>query len=80
MNWSRLFSPCPFGHADNPVMVLRGRKMHHECRRCQADLGEVLAGQKFKRRKVKKLARVLTLATRQPKSAELREMPKASRG
>lgn len=47
--WS-LFSPCLFGHAE-PIKVVRKKKMHFECSRCQADLGVVLPKQKFKVRK-----------------------------
>jgi hypothetical protein len=53
MIFSTLFSPCLFGH-DHPVKVLQGKVLHFQCPRCLADLGSVLAGQQFKKRKVKK--------------------------
>lgn len=51
---ARWFSPClVIGHSEEQIKVLRGDKLHLECSRCQADLGEVLPGQKFTARKVK---------------------------
>jgi hypothetical protein len=46
-----IFSPCFFGHADDPLKVVRGKALHFECRRCGQDLGIVLPKQKFKARK-----------------------------
>lgn len=70
MTLSRLFSSCCFSHADDPLIVMRGKQMRWECRRCQTDLGEVLAGQHYKARKPVKLrkrrsASVLTLTRKQ---------------
>jgi len=69
MSLSRLFSACLFGHADDPVIVMDGKTMRHECRRCQADLGIVLAGQKFRARKLRPKkrpsAKVLRMARKQ---------------
>ncbi len=66
MNLRVLLSPCLLGHATDPLTVVVGKAMHYECRRCQADLGPVLAGQKFKARRVKvkkqASAKVLKLA------------------
>lgn len=68
MNLARWWSPCWFGHAE-PIKSLVGKAMHFTCPTCCADLGEVLAGQKFKARKPAKVkkrksAEVLTLAGR----------------
>lgn len=68
MKLSQLFSVCAFGH-DEPIKVTHGSVLHFECSRCQADLGVVLAGQKFKQRKAvkvrkRKSADVLALAER----------------
>ena len=65
MTWARLFSPCWLGH-EEPIKVLKGRVLSFECSRCQANLGAVLPGQRFRVRKDKKLkprrlAKVLTL-------------------
>lgn len=57
MTFRQLFSPCLFGHAPDPLTVVRGKVMRHECRRCCADLGAVLKGQRFKARKLLKLVR-----------------------
>lgn len=69
MNLSRLFSACFFGHADDPVIVMDGKTMHYACRRCQADMGVVLAGQKFKARRLRPRkrpsAKVLRMAKRE---------------
>lgn len=54
---SRLCGPCYFSHGDT-VKVLHGKTLHLQCARCHADLGEVLAGQKYRARKVKKAKRV----------------------
>ena len=66
MSWRRLFTSCLFGHSPDPLMVLRGKVMHHECRRCQADLGAVLPDLTFHGRRVdapkRKSADVLRLA------------------
>lgn len=51
MSWRRLFTSCLFGHSPDPLMVLRGKAMHHECRRCLADLGPVLPDLAFNGRK-----------------------------
>lgn len=62
-----LFSSCLFSHASDPVLVIVKGVTRWECRRCQADLGEVLAGQSYKARKAKKAkkrATVLTLKRR----------------
>ena len=67
MNWKRLFSACWFGHAD-PIKDFRWTKdgaiapplqLVHRCPACQADLGVILKGQKFKARKERK-AKTLT--------------------
>jgi hypothetical protein len=55
MTLGQLFSPCVFGHASDPVFVVQGNQMRHACRRCLADLGEVLPK---KVKKPKKLAAV----------------------
>ena len=50
----RLWNPfhvCAFGHASDPIKILRKGVLHFECVRCQANLGPVLKGQKFKARK-----------------------------
>ena len=66
MNLRVLLSPCLLGHAADPLIVMRGKQARFECRRCQSDLGPVLAGQKFKARRVKvkkqASAKVLKLA------------------
>ncbi len=49
-----LFSPCVFGHASDPLIVLIKGVTHWEGRRCHQDLGIVLAGQKYRARRVKK--------------------------
>ena len=46
-----LFSACLFGHPSDPVIVRVDGVTRFECRRCQADLGAILSGQKFKARK-----------------------------
>jgi hypothetical protein len=66
MNW---LSACLFSHAPDPIKVVKGTVLHFECQRCLADLGPVLAGQRFRPRKVKKPSRkvqaqVLSLAER----------------
>ena len=70
MNLARLFSPCLFTHSLDRVMVLHGKALHMECARCQMDLGPVLAGQRYRERKEKKVrtkrsAAVLRMAKRQ---------------
>lgn len=51
-----LFSVCLFGHAEDPIKVLKGKRLHFECVRCHQDLGVILPKQKFKQRKeVKKV-------------------------
>lgn len=50
MRLSQLFSVCLFGH-DDPIKVLKGKKLHFECSRCHQDLGIVLPKQKLKVRK-----------------------------
>ena len=66
MNWRSLLSPCLFNHARDPLIVMRGTESRFECRRCCADLGPVLAGQRFRSRKVKRIkqasAKVLKIA------------------
>ena len=53
---SRLLSECWFSHED-PIKVLKGKKLHLQCPKCHADLGIVLKGQRFRERKQpKKLA------------------------
>lgn len=54
---------CLFGHASDPLIVLRGKVMHHECRNCQADLGVVLPDQVLKVKTVK----VKRVTKRKPK-------------
>ena len=66
MIFSRLFSGCWLGHTD-PVKVLKGRVLHLECGECQADLGPVLPGQKYKARKI-------TRKVRKRKSADVLKM------
>ena len=59
------FSSCLFGHASDPVLVIVKGVTRWECRRCQADLGAVLPGQKYRSRKRPKgKATVLTLKRR----------------
>ncbi len=48
MNW---LSPCLFSHAPDPMIVVDGKVMRFECRRCGEDLGVVLAGQRYKARR-----------------------------
>ena len=63
MTWrTRLCSPCLFGHAAHPLLTMVRGVAHHECRRCQADLGAVLGAKRQKPPKRK--AVVLTLAKR----------------
>ena len=50
-----LFHPCLLGHVSDPVIVMHGTVMHFACRRCQADLGEVLPGQAFRVKPIKPL-------------------------
>lgn len=64
----RLFSACAFGHGE-PLKIMRDGQLHFECSQCQADLGVVLAGQKYRARRVRvkklKSAKVLKLARKQ---------------
>ena len=53
MTLRELWQGCIVSHAGDPLTVMHGKVMHYECRRCQGDLGPVLAGQKFKARRVK---------------------------
>ena len=47
-----IFHPCfLIGHQGDPLIMRRGNQLVKECRRCQANLGPVLKGQKFKARK-----------------------------
>jgi hypothetical protein len=71
MNLSLIFSHCfVFGHED-PVKVWSEGKLSFQCPTCHQDLGEVLPGQKFIKRKVKakrkskKPASVLRLTQKQ---------------
>jgi hypothetical protein len=70
MKLSHVFSHCfIFGH-DHPVKVMQGKVFRFQCPRCTADLGGVLEGQKFKKRKAVKVrkrrsAKVLHLAKKQ---------------
>ena len=57
MNLLALFGACVFGHARDPLIVMHGKVMTHECRRCQMNLGPVLAGQLLKVKKIKKAKR-----------------------
>lgn len=66
MDFLRLFSTCMFSHASDPVIVRVDGVTRFECRNCQADLGEVLAGQKFRQRK--------TVKARKRKSADVLRM------
>ena len=55
MKLSNLFSSCVFRHDRDPLFVLVEGVTHFQCSRCQADLGPVLAGQKYRARKVPKV-------------------------
>lgn len=61
----RLLSSCAFGHGE-PLKIMRDGQLHFECSQCQADLGVVLAGQKYRARRVRvkklKSAKVLRIA------------------
>ena len=62
MTWrTRLCSPCLFGHAAHPLLTMVRGVAHHECRRCQADLGAVLGAVRVKK-PPKRKAVVLTMA------------------
>ena len=48
MSWlTRLMSPCLFSHED-PIKVVRGKKLVLVCPRCLGDLTVVLPGQRLK--------------------------------
>jgi hypothetical protein len=62
MTLGQLFSPCVFGHASDPVFVVQDHVMRYACRRCLADLGEVLPNQVYRARKVPKVKKAKKLA------------------
>lgn len=53
MNWRSWLSPCLLTGHEEPIKVLRGKKLHFECPNCQQDLGVVLPQQKLKVKKAK---------------------------
>lgn len=63
MNWrswlTSVMSPCAFLGHEEPIKVVSGKVLSFQCPRCQADMGRVLKGQKFKARKPAKKLRVV---------------------